>query len=128
MVDAGADERAADLTAPSGLGQPWTSVLHAVRLADRLLDILTRWAAAILLAVEVVLLGSSIVARYVLHRPLIWSDELAVTLFLWFAMLGGTIALRQGQHLRLTTLLNAVDPAAREMMELLAIVLGGAFS
>ena len=34
--------------------------------------------------------------------PLIWSDELASILFLWLAMLGAVIALRRGEHMRLT--------------------------
>ena len=33
-------------------------------------------------------LFAGVIARYVFHRPLIWSDELASILFLWLAMLG----------------------------------------
>ena len=37
------------------------------------------------------LLGG-VIARYAFHHPIIWSDELASTLFLWLAMLGSAIA------------------------------------
>ena len=38
--------------------------------------------------VETLILFVGVIARYVLHRPLVWSGELASTLFLWLAMLG----------------------------------------
>jgi len=38
--------------------------------------------AALLVAAEIVILFAGVVARYGLHRPLIWSDELASILFL----------------------------------------------
>ena len=40
------------------------------------------------------------------HRPLIWSDELASILFLWLAMLGAVVALRRGEHMRMTALVG----------------------
>jgi TRAP-type C4-dicarboxylate transport system permease small subunit len=38
-------------------------------------------------------------SRYVFHRPILWSDELASILFLWMAMLGAVVALRRGEHI-----------------------------
>ncbi|GEP58854.1 ABC transporter permease [Reyranella soli] len=57
------------------------------------------------------------VARYVFHQPVIWSDELAAILFLWLAMLGSTIALRRGAHMRLTLFVNLAPPAMRAWLE-----------
>ena len=48
--------------------------------------------AALLVVAEIVILFAGVVARYGLHRPLIWSDELASILFLWLAMLGAVVA------------------------------------
>ena len=44
--------------------------------------------AALLVVAEIVILFAGVMARYVVHRPLIWSDELASILFLWLSMLG----------------------------------------
>ena len=44
-----------------------------------------------LVAAEIVVLFSGIVARYVFHKPIVWSDELASILFLWLAMLGAVL-------------------------------------
>ena len=50
---------------------------------------------------------AGVVARYVFHSPLVWSDELASILFLWLAMLGAVVALRRGEHMRMTALVSA---------------------
>ena len=53
------------------------------------------------LVIEIVLLFAGVLARYVLHAPLTWSDELAETLFAWVATLGAVIAWRRGAHMRM---------------------------
>ena len=58
--------------------------------------------AALLVAAEVVILFAGVVSRYLLQKPLTWSDELASTLFLWLAMFGAVIAVRQNSHMRMT--------------------------
>jgi len=60
----------------------------------------------ILVCAEIAILFAGVVARYVLHEPLIWSDELASILFLWLAMLGAVVALRRGAHMRMTALVD----------------------
>jgi TRAP-type C4-dicarboxylate transport system permease small subunit len=51
---------------------------------------------------EIAILFAGVVSRYVFHQPLLWSDELASILFLWLAMLGAVVALRRGEHMRMT--------------------------
>ena len=48
------------------------------------------------------ILFAGVVSRYVLHAPLVWSDELASILFLWLAMLGSAVAFRRTEHMRMT--------------------------
>ena len=55
-----------------------------------------------------------------LHRPLVWSDELASILFLWLAMLGAVVAFRRGEHMRMTALVASARPAMRAYLDLLA--------
>ena len=49
--------------------------------------------AAALLVLLVVLVLTSIVFRYFLGRPIIYADEVASFIFLWFAMVGTGIAI-----------------------------------
>src|SRR5260370_1372238 len=62
------------------------------------LAMLVEIPAALLVVAEIIILFAGVVARYGLHRPLIWSDELASILFLWLAMLGAAVAFRQPEE------------------------------
>jgi tripartite ATP-independent transporter DctM subunit len=92
----------------------------AVRL-DRATTATLEYATAALIVVEIVILFVGIVARYVFHSPLIWSDELASLLFLWLAMLGSALALRRGEQMRMTALVNRVRPELRPFLEAVAV-------
>jgi tripartite ATP-independent transporter DctM subunit len=89
--------------------------------ADAALTLVTEGAAALLVAVEAVLLASSTVARYVFHTPLVWSDELASLVFLWLAMLGAVVALRRGEHMRLTAFVRNLSDGARSWLDTLGM-------
>jgi len=73
--------------------------------------------AALLVLADIVVLFSGVVSRYVLHNPLLWSDELAAILFLWLAMLGSVVALRRGEHMRMTALVGKAGPERRALLE-----------
>ena len=92
------------------------------RLLDAGLGRLVNVIAACLVAAEILILFSGVVSRYVLHRPLTWSDELASTLFLWLAMFGSVIAVRQGQHMRMTALVGKMKEDGRAFFETLGVV------
>lgn len=83
--------------------------------------------AALIVVVEIAVLFSGVVSRYVFHSPLVWSDELASILFLWLSMLGAVVALRRGEHMRMTALVSGRSPATRAWLELLAIAASLAF-
>ena len=69
------------------------------------------------------ILFAGVVSRYVFNQPLTWSDELASLLFLWLAMLGAVIALRRGEHMRLTTFVNLLRPQWRAWVDTVAALI-----
>src|SRR5882757_4281709 len=71
---------------------------------EHVLGMLVEIPAALLVVAEIVILFAGVVARYGLHSPLIWSDELASILFLWLAMLGAAVAFRRVEHMRMTAI------------------------
>ncbi len=75
----------------------------------------------LLVLAEVLVLFAGVTARYVFHRPIIWSDELASILFLWLAMLGAAVALQRGSHMRLSYLVDRLPPAHRGVAEVLNV-------
>ena len=103
------------------VGQPprRRSVLASIEHA---LGMLVEIPAALLVVAEIVILFAGVVARYALHRPLIWSDELASILFLWLAMLGAAVAFRRAEHMRMTAVVASAKPAMRAYLDLVATV------
>ncbi|MBL8350841.1 MAG: TRAP transporter large permease subunit [Burkholderiaceae bacterium] len=90
---------------------------------DRLLAWITELPAAALVMAEIVILGGGAFARYALHAPIPWTDELASILFLWLAMLGSCIALRRGAHMQLTTFVKDLSPERRAWVDALGLCL-----
>ena len=76
---------------------------------------------------EIVVLFAGILARYVFHQPIVWSDELASILFLWLAMLGSVIAFQRGEHMRMTAIVGMLTPRARAFLDVVAIAAALAF-
>jgi tripartite ATP-independent transporter DctM subunit len=110
--------RTADVPTPSfGL---------AVR-CDALLGRFIEIVAALLTAIEVVILLAGVISRYVFHRPFTWSDELASILFLWLAMFGAVVAFRRSEHMRMSMLITLAGPRLRAFFEAFAVALAVAF-
>jgi tripartite ATP-independent transporter DctM subunit len=95
--------------------------------ADRVLGGAVETVAALLVLAEICVLFAGVVSRYVFHAPLVWSDELASILFLWLSMLGAAVALRRGEHMRMTALLQKVQPSTRALLDAFAIAASVAF-
>nr|WP_244818355.1 TRAP transporter large permease subunit [Caballeronia sp. Lep1P3] len=94
---------------------------------DTWLGHLVEIPAALLVIAEIVVLLAGVTSRYLLHNPLVWSDELASMLFLWLAMLGAVVALRRGEHMRMTALVGMASPRVRAFLDVVAIAAPLAF-
>ena len=79
--------------------------------------------ASALLLVIVGLLLTGVVARYVLHTPIVWVDEAASISFLWLAMLGAAIAIDRNEHLRLTVFLGLFPERLRSLVDTMALLM-----
>ena len=90
--------------------------------AETALRYLVEIPAALLVVAEIGVLLAGVIGRYVFHEPIIWSDELASILFLWLAMLGSVIALRLGEHMRMTAFVGMGSPRTRAFLDVLAMV------
>jgi tripartite ATP-independent transporter DctM subunit len=108
-------------------GRADTAWQRAVAVMDRILGYVTEVPAAILVLLEIIVLFCGVVSRYVIHRPLTWSDELASLMFLWLAMLGAVIAFRRSAHMRMTALVDMASPEKRAFLDLLAVVAAATF-
>ncbi len=101
------------LESPSG--PRWVSQV------DKVLGLMVSVPAALLVLADIVVLFAGVVTRYAFASPLLWSDELASIMFLWLAMLGSVVALRRGEHMRMTAFVSGTAPERRALFELIAI-------
>lgn len=91
------------------------------------LRVLIELPTALLVLVEIIVLLAGVISRFGLHRPLVWSDELASILFLWLAMLGAAVAMLRGHHMRLTAVIAMLPPAGQRLAAVLAEAVPAAF-
>jgi tripartite ATP-independent transporter DctM subunit len=99
----------------------WTTSLDAV------LRLLVEVPAALLVVAEIVVLLAGVIRRYVFHQPIIWTDELASTLFLWLAMLGSVAAFRRNEHMRMTAVVAMLPPRVWPFIDVVATAAALAF-
>jgi tripartite ATP-independent transporter DctM subunit len=104
-----------------------SSLRHSIARFDRFLGLATEIPAAVLVAVEMLVLLAGVISRYVFNRPLTWSDELASILFLWLAMLGAVIALRRSEHMRLGFVVSLAPPRWRRSFDAFAAMISAVF-
>ncbi|HEY6431160.1 MAG TPA: TRAP transporter large permease subunit [Acetobacteraceae bacterium] len=91
---------------------PGTETAGGLRRIDRVVDVVSETVAAALVVIEIAILLAGVIWRYVLDNPLVWVDELAEMLFLWLVSLGAVIALRRGEHMRMTVFVARLSPPA----------------
>ena len=104
-----------------------TPARRALRQLERMLGSGVEIAAALLIAAEIVILLARVVSRYFLDSPLVWVDEAASLLFLWLASLGSVVALRRGEHMRMTALVAKASPSSRALLDTIGIAATLAF-
>src|SRR5215203_360729 len=107
--------------APDALELPAGSRRHWAARINAALVPLVEIPAALILVAEIGVLLAGILARYVFHKPIVWSDELAAILFLWLAMLGSVIAFQLGEHMRMTAIVGMLQPRARAFLDVVAV-------
>jgi TRAP-type C4-dicarboxylate transport system permease small subunit len=84
-----------------------------VRLLERGLARIEAGCLGLLVAAMTVVTLAQVVARYAFGAPLIWSEEAARYLFVWVAMFGAALAVRERGHYALDAVVERLPAAAR---------------
>jgi TRAP-type C4-dicarboxylate transport system permease small subunit len=66
-----------------------------------------------------------VTARFALDRPLPWTDEAAVVLYLWAVLWGAAVVCKDREQVAFDLLYQAAPPPIRRLMALTAAVLVG---
>lgn len=95
--------------------------------ADHLADWLARLGDLMIISVALMLFGE-VVARYVFNAPTIWTQDIAITLQIWFTYLGMAYVLRQRELIRITAVIALLGPRMRQIAEGFALTVTLLFS
>jgi TRAP-type C4-dicarboxylate transport system permease small subunit len=89
-----------------------------VKRLDRALELAIYYASALLMLALTGLILYAVVARYFFNAAPIWSEEVPRVIFLWVTYLAVAVAVRRGQSLRVTFLLEKFPPLGRLWLEM----------
>jgi len=91
-------------------------ILKVKKILDKALEILVM----VVVAVLVVDVLWQVFTRYVLKNQSSWTDELAIFLLIWVALLGAAVALNRGAHLGIDYFVGKLDKKTRIYIEIFA--------
>jgi len=94
------------------------------RVLDRLLEVLVM----VVMAVLVLDVLWQVFTRLVLKNPSTWTEELAIFMLVWVALLGAAVALGRGAHLGIDYFVGKLPLRARLATEVLVFFFVAAFS
>lgn len=77
--------------------------------------------ALILLMVGVIFI--QVIARYVLHNSLSWSEEIGRYLFIWITFLGAVIGVKERLHVGVDVIVNSLPAGVRKILMLVGNLL-----
>lgn len=76
------------------------------------------WLGAIGLLMMTAIVGYQVFGRYVLQSSPSWSEQLSLTLMIWYVAFGAAAGVREGFHIRIVALENAVPHAISKGMRI----------
>ncbi len=95
------------------------------RITHLIADVLVK-ISAFGLVLMTVIVGWQVFGRYVLNSTPSWSEQAALTLMIWYVALAAAAGVRQGFHIRIVALEDAVPPRARKIMQVFSNLVVGA--
>ena len=80
------------------------------------IDRIVGWTLAANIGFMTSLVFVSVLFRYVLNRPLAWTEELASLLFAWLTFVGAYVGFRTRSHIRIDTFTIFLPPGLRRVI------------
>lgn len=85
-----------------------------------------RWAGALAFLAIFVVFGAAVVARYVAHQPIQWSDEFVTIAAMWLIFWMSAFAVRERDHVTVDLVYKALPPKGRRAAALFSAIFFGA--
>lgn len=92
---------------------------RSIQKVDKCLSMIENAVIILGLSAMFLILLAQVIMRYVLSRPLTWSEEAARFIFVYVSFIGISYAYRQKGHIRMEVVVNLFPQAVRRGLELL---------
>jgi TRAP-type C4-dicarboxylate transport system permease small subunit len=86
-----------------------------------------RWFAGAGLLIMTLIIAWQVFARYVLNASPAWAEQAALLLMIWYVMFAAAAGVREGFHIRIAVVEDAVSPGLQRLLRMLAHVIVGLF-
>jgi len=100
-----------------------------IRLLTNITHFTADWlvrVAAVGLVLMTLIIGWQVFGRYVLNSSPSWSEQASLALMIWYVSLAAAAGVREGFHIRIVAIENAVGPKTRLWMRIISnIIVGG---
>jgi TRAP-type C4-dicarboxylate transport system permease small subunit len=83
---------------------------------------ITEIILVVVLAAMAVVVFLQVIFRYVLNFPLFWTEEFARYCLVWSSLLGSAVAVKRGQHIALTILIERLPKTLRRGLTVTALI------
>lgn len=92
---------------------------RSIQKVDKCLSMIENAVIILGLSAMFLILLAQVIMRYVLSRPLTWSEEAARFIFVYVSFIGISYAYRQKGHIRMEVVVNLFPQAVRRGLEVL---------
>lgn len=83
---------------------------------------------AVILGLMTLITFANVIARYAFNDNILWALEATVFLFAWLVLIGASYCVKTTAHLGVDLIINALSPAPRRILALIAVTACIAFS
>jgi len=90
---------------------------------SKLINEIVRILCIIFFVIMVIDVLMSVVMRYILVKPMVWGEQLAIYCMIWVGFLASSIAFRKGAHMGLDIVVKAVPRKVQIAIQVFAHVL-----
>jgi len=89
---------------------------------SHIINRITEIILVVVLAAMAVVVFLQVIFRYVLNFPLFWTEEFARYCLVWASLLGSAVAVKRGQHIAVTIVLERVPAGFRRVMKMITLI------
>ena len=97
----------------------WDDTLQQL---SHIVNRITEVILVVVLSAMAVVVFLQVIFRYVLNFPLFWTEEFARYCLVWSSLLGSAVAVKRGQHIAVTIIVERVPTGVQRVLKIVTLV------